>query len=129
MKRLLFIMFLLLTALYLGLMSLAEAEAEEYSEPPLEWLWGWKVEEVPGMVTIYWDANGDGRPEFVTAHHQVSVGNVDECPSPTRLEDQILLGHDCLEGGAPMVYVVERQIRAVRWANDKWLWAIGRTWE
>lgn len=125
MNRLLLILFLLLLGLYLGLMSLAEAD--EYPEPPLEWIMGWDVEEIPGYVSVYYDMNQDGEPDFVTAHISIGADIVDECPPPTRVGDSILLGHDC--NGDPMVYAVEREIRAIRWANQRWLWAIGRTWE
>lgn len=128
MIRLALILSALLWALFFGLVSLAKAE-EQYAEPPLEWIWGWKIEDVPGMVTIYYDMNQDGEPDFVTAHYQVSMGYVEECPPPTRVGSNVLLGHDCVEGGDPMVYVVDREIRAIRWASDRWLWAIGRTWE
>ena len=38
-------------------------EMPGFIEPPLRYMIGWNVNEVPRNVTIYYDLNGDKKPE------------------------------------------------------------------
>ena len=37
-------------------------------EPGLEMMLGWNVNEIPSNITIYYDVNGDQKPDVVFAH-------------------------------------------------------------
>ena len=60
---------ILILALALPGAALADWTHDEgVVEPPQEMILGWNVNEIPGNVTIYYDVNGDKKPDIVFAH-------------------------------------------------------------
>ena len=63
-------------------------EMPGFIEPPMEYMIGWNLNEVPGNATVYYDLNGDKVPEIVFAHPIIGVNNAPDCNGGVRTEEQ-----------------------------------------
>lgn len=97
--------------------SKALSEAE-FPEPPWEWLVRFQIEEIPGKAALYYDIDGDGFPDLVTAHTIIDRVRTVKCKPPLKEDNSIVIGFDCRT--TPKVYILERKIFAVRMVNEKW---------
>ena len=63
-------------------------EMPGFIEPPMKYMIGWNLNEVPGNATIYYDLNGDKRPELVFAHPIIAVNPAPDCHGGVREQEQ-----------------------------------------
>lgn len=93
--RPLLIALIILSLAHCGKAAVAEEVYEQWKmempgfvEPPLKYMIGWNVNEVPRNVTIYYDLDGDDVPELVFAHPIVAENHAPKCGSGYREEEE-----------------------------------------
>ena len=91
------------------------------TEPPLEFVLDWKVNEVPRNITIYYDVNEDGFPDVVFAHPIVAENQAPACNTHRPEEDRHLMFTTCKTGaGGPHTdYFVEYQFSMFRIVDQR----------
>lgn len=93
--RLLLIASIILSLAQCGKAAVAEEVYEQWKmempgfvEPPLMYMIGWNVNEIPRNVTIYYDLDGDDVPELVFAHPIIAENHAPKCDGGYREEEQ-----------------------------------------
>lgn len=93
--RLLLLALIILSLAHCGKAAVAEEVYEQWKmempgfvEPPMEYMIGWNVNEVPNNVTLYYDLNGDNIPELVFAHPIIAMNNAPTCNGGYREEEE-----------------------------------------
>ena len=71
------------------------------TEPSLEFVLDWKVNEVPRNITIYYDVNQDGFPDVVFAHPIVAENQAPACGTHRDEESRHLMFTTCKIGAGP----------------------------
>ena len=56
-------------------------------EPPISMMLGWNVNEIPGNVTVYYDVNGDRKPDVVFAHPIMAMNSGVKCDAK-KIDDE-----------------------------------------
>ena len=71
---------LLILALVLPSAAFAEwSNKAGVVEPPISMMLGWNANEIPGNVTIYYDVNGDKKPDVIFAHPIMAMSSGVAC--------------------------------------------------
>ena len=91
----------------------------EFPEPPRDYLVGWNVEELPGKVGLYYDLDGDGKGDLITAHNIIKVERIPKCTRHEFYEKTVTVGFHC-DSRMPLVYTINRRIEGVRMIDEKW---------
>ena len=93
--RLLFIALIILNLATCGKAAVAEEVYEQWKmerpgfvEPPMKYMIGWNVNEIPGNVTIYYDLDRDDIPEIVFAHPILATNHAPKCDGGYREEEE-----------------------------------------
>ena len=93
--RPLLIALIILSLAHCGKAAVAEEVYEQWKmempgfvEPPMEFMIGWNVNEIPSNVTIYYDLDGDNMPEIVFAHPIIAMNNSPKCNGGYREEEE-----------------------------------------
>lgn len=63
-------------------------ERPGFVEPPMKYMIGWNVNEIPRNVTIYYDLDGDRIPEIVFAHPILAENHAPNCDGGYREEEE-----------------------------------------
>ena len=88
-------------------------------EPPKEMTVGWNVNEVPANVTVYYDVNGDEKPDVVFAHPIVFVNLGVYCDAKRVVDEQYWMFSTCPAEHAAD-YFVTRQWTLYKFIGGGW---------
>jgi hypothetical protein len=111
---------LLILALALPDAAFAEwSNKEGVVEPPKEMTLGWRVNEIPSNVTVYYDVNGDKQPDVVFAHPIVFVNTGVYCDVKRTVDEQYWMFSTCPADHAAD-YFVTRQWALYKFIGGGW---------
>ena len=88
-------------------------------EPPKEMTLGWNVNEVPSNVTVYYDVNGDKKPDVVFAHPILFVNIGVYCDVKRTVDEQYWMFSTCPADHAAD-YFVTRQWALYKFIGGGW---------
>ncbi len=94
-------------------------EMPGFIEPPLKYMIGWNVNEVPRNVTIYYDLDGDKKPELVFAHPIIAENHAPKCDGRRRDEEEFHILLTTCPAPKAVDYFITRQYSMFRLLNEK----------
>ena len=94
-------------------------EMPGFIEPPLRYMIGWNVNEVPRNVTIYYDLDGDKKPELVFAHPIIAENHAPKCDGRRRDEEEFHILLTTCPAPKAVDYFITRQYSMFRLLNEK----------
>jgi hypothetical protein len=79
-------------------------------EPSLDKMVAWTIEEIPRNATIYYDLNGDGRPDVVFSHPVIAQDLADKCQgnNESRISEDYIVLSTCPSDKAFNYFVTKR---------------------
>ena len=94
-------------------------EMPGFIEPPMKYMIGWNLNEVPRNATIYYDLDGDKRPELVFAHPIIAENHAPKCNGSKREEEEFHLLLSTCPSPHAVDYFITRQYSMFRLLNEK----------
>jgi hypothetical protein len=94
-------------------------ESPGFIEPPMRYMIGWRVNEVPRNITIYYDLDGNGTPEIVFAHPIIAENHAPKCGAGIREEEQYHKLMTTCPSEHPVDYFITHQFSMFRLLSEE----------